>query len=157
MKEYTFHSKSLHLTKVILILSVLYMLIFLTACPRVIDIEEEWKTFSMTGTVTDANSGLPIADATVQIYYENTGHKPYEVKSTKTDQEGQYYMEYQGSLWIGDPSSSEQFSRPLRLRAMAEGYTTMGGSLIQNTELLQTKNFQLPPIISPSSFSSAVS
>ena len=147
MKDYNFYSNSLDRFTVILIPAVIYVLIFLTACPKVIDIEEESKTFSMTGKVTDANSGLPIADATVQIYYENTGHKPYKVQSTKTDQEGQYNMEYQGSLWIGDPSSPQQLSRPLRLRAMAEGYTTMGGSLIQNTELLQTKNFQLPPII----------
>ena len=83
------------------------MLIFLAACPKVFDIEEESKTFRLTGTVTDANSGFPIADATVQIYYDNTSHRPIEVKSTKTDQQGLYYMEYQGSNWIGDPSSSE--------------------------------------------------
>ena len=146
MKDYNFHSNSLHHLEVVLILSVLYMLIFLTACPKVIDIEKESKTFSMTGTVTDANSGLPIADATVQIYYENTGHQPVEVKSTKTDQEGLYYIEYQGSNWILDPSSPHNLTRPLRLRAMAEGYTTMGGSEIQDTELLQTVHFQLPPI-----------
>ena len=70
-----------------------------------------------------------------------------EVKSTKTDQQGLYYVEYQGSNWIRDPSSSQDLSRPLRLRAMAERYTTMGGSLIQDTELLQTNIFQLPPII----------
>lgn len=117
------------------------MLIFLVACPEA-PVYEEPKTFRMTGTVTDANRGFPIADATVQIYYVDTNHMPREVKSTKTDQEGLYYMEYQGSLWIMDPSSPYQFRRELRLRAMAKGYSTRD-SQIKDTELLQTINFQL--------------
>jgi hypothetical protein len=146
MQYHTCLSNSSHRLKVILIPSVLFILVFLVSCPETPFSEEESKTFRFTGTVTDANSGLPIADATVQIYYDNTNHLPQEVKSTKTDQEGLYYMEYQGSTWILDPTSPSQLQRPLRLRALAEGYSTQGWAQISDSELLQTTNFQLPPL-----------
>jgi len=116
-------------------------LVFLVACPEAPFSEEE-KTVRFTGTVTDENSGLPIADATVQVY---NGGVDRVYKSTKTDQEGRYDMVYEGPFGVTDPSNPLGYSQPMQLRAMAEGYSTRYKQ-ISLTALFQTINFQLPPI-----------
>ncbi len=144
-------SNSLYRLKVIIIPSVFFILVFLVACPGTpFSEEEEPETLSITGTVTDANTSLPIADATVQIYYGSSGRRvEYQwnvVKSTKTDQEGLYYLTYQGSVFFTDPSSSGYpLLRRLWLKATAEGYQWKD-SEIHDTELLQTIDFQLTPL-----------
>lgn len=148
MQYHTCLSSSLHRLKLILIPPVLLMLIFLVTCESPFyeaPHYDEAQTLRITGTITDANSGLPIADATVELYYLDTNHSNRGVKSTKTGQEGLYYMEYQGSRWIVDSSSPFLLKRLLYLRAMKEGYSSRD-SQIQNTESLQTINFQLPPL-----------
>ncbi len=138
MLYHTFLSNLLHRLKVILIPFILFILVFLVSCPETPFSEEE-KTFSFTGTVTDENSGLPIADATVQIY---NGGVNRVLKSTETDQEGRYNMEYQGQTGYLDSSG---YSQPNQLRAIAEGYSTRYKQ-INRTALFHTINFQLPPI-----------
>jgi hypothetical protein len=149
MHCHTYLSNSLYRLKAILIPSVLFILVFLVACPDApfFKDEEEPDTLSLTGTVTDANSGLPIADATVQIFYMGGAEGGMNVlKSTKTDQEGLYYMVYQGSAFFLEPSPSGQgLLRRLWLKATAGGYQ-LQLSEIHDTELLQTIDFQLPPI-----------
>ncbi len=143
MHCHTYLSNSLYRLKVILIPSVLFILVFLVACPdSPFSGEKEKKTFRFTGTVTDANSGLPIADATVQVY-NGADDKVY--KSTVTDQEGRYDMVYKGPFGVPDPRNPLGFPQPMQLRAMAEGYETRYKQ-INRTGLLQTIDFQLPPI-----------
>ncbi len=138
MQCHTCLSNSSHRLKVILIPSVLFMLFFLVACPKAPPVYVE-RISRFTGTVTDKNSGFPIASATVQIY---NGGIHRVLKSAETDQEGRYNMEYQGQKgYIG----SSGYSQPNQLRAMAEGYYTRYEQ-IGSTESLQTINFQLPPI-----------
>ncbi len=141
MLYHTFLSNSLHRLKVILIPFVLFILIFLVACPEAPFSEEE-KTIHFTGTVTDENSGIPIADATVQVY-NGVGNSVF--KSTKTDQEGRYDMVYEGPFGVIDPSNPLGYSQPMQLRAIAEGYSTRYNQ-IYRTVLFQTINFKLPPI-----------
>ena len=138
MHCHTYLSNSLHRLKVILIPSVLFILVFLVACPDAPFSEQVDRTRRFTGTVTDANSGLPIAGATVQMY--NAGIDEV-LKSTETDQEGRYDMEYEGRLYYTSPSGQPQLNL---LRAMAEGYSTRYNQ-INRTALFQTINFQLPP------------
>ncbi len=147
MHCHTYLSNSLYRLKAILIPSVLFILVFLVACPDApfFEDEEEPETLSITGTVTDANSGLPIADATVQVFSRRGFEVGEEVlKSTKTDQEGLYYIAYQGPFDVG-PSDPFGYLQPIQLSAKAEGYYWLD-SQIQNTELLQTINFQLSPL-----------
>lgn len=140
MQYHTCLSNSSHRLKVFLIPSVLFIMVFLIAC-REAPFSEEEKTVRFTGTVTDENSGLPIADATVQVY---NGAVDSVFKSIKTDQEGQYDMVYEGPFGVIDPSSPLGYSTPMQLRALAEGYSTRYKQ-ISLTALSQTINFQLPP------------
>ena len=141
MHCHTYLSSSLYRLKVIIIPSVLFILVFLVACPNSPFSEDE-KIYRFIGTVTDENSGLPIANATVQMY---NGGIDEVLQSTETDQEGRYDMEYKGLLSYPsprDPYGSPQWNQ---LRAMAGGYSTRYNQ-INRTALFQTINFQLPPI-----------
>jgi len=140
MHCHTYFSNSLYRLKVILIPSVLFILVFLVACPDSPFSEDVGINYRFTGTVTDANSGLPIAGATVQMY---NGGIDEVLKSTETDQEGRYDMEYKGRLYYTSPSSG--MPQPSQLRAMAEGYSTRYKQ-INRTALFQTIDFQLPPL-----------
>jgi hypothetical protein len=145
MHCHTYLSNSLHRLKVIIIPSVLFILFFLVACPNSPFSEEVEITRRFTGTVTDANSGLPIANATVQMY---NFASDTVFKSTETDQEGRYDMEYKEQLTDispRDPYGSPQWNE---LRAMAEGYSFRFHQFnrLNITALFQTINFQLPPI-----------
>jgi 5-hydroxyisourate hydrolase-like protein (transthyretin family) len=140
MQYHTYLSNSLYRLKVIIIPFVLFILVFLVACPDAPFSEQVDITRRFTGTVTDANSGLPIANATVQMY---NGGVDEVLKSTETDQEGRYDMEYKGLLNYPSPRSGlPQWNQ---LRAMAEGYSTRYNQ-INRTALFQTIDFQLPPI-----------
>ena len=139
MHCHTYLSNSLYRLKVILIPSILFILVFLVACPDSPFSEEVDTTRRFTGTVTDGNSGLPIANATVQMY---NGGVEKVLKSTETDQEGRYDMEYKGQLSYPSPRSGlPQWNQ---LRAMAEGYSTRYNQ-INRTALFQTIDFQLTP------------
>jgi 5-hydroxyisourate hydrolase-like protein (transthyretin family) len=131
---------SLHRLNLIFFYSVFFMLFSLVACPKAPDYEAE-QIIGITGTVTDENSGFPIMGASVQIYNRYSGGDGV-LKSTETDQEGRYYMEYQGQRGYLNPSG---YSQPNQLRAMAEGYYTQYKQ-IGSTESLQTINFQLSPV-----------
>lgn len=139
MQYHTCLSNSLYCLKVIIIPSVLFMLVFLVACPDAPFSEQVAMTWRFTGTVTDANSGLPIANATVQMY---NGGIEKVLESTETDQEGRYDMEYKGLLYYPSSAGQPQLNQ---LRAMAEGYSTRYKQ-INRTALFQTINFQLPPL-----------
>lgn len=141
MKYHNILLNSLNRSKLISILVVLYILVFFNACPRG-PVAEEEITIQFNGTVTDESTGLPIAGANVQVYAYRI-NKVYQ--STKTDQEGQYNMEYSGPFKYKNPLSDVGGSQPVELRAVAEGYTS-DFEQINTTDSFQTINFVLTPL-----------
>jgi len=126
-------SNSSHHFKLISILVVVYILFFLNACPWE-PVAEEERTVQLTGTVSDENTGHPIAGANIQVYAFRI-NQIYQ--STITDQEGRYNMEYSGPFSYRNPGSDFGGSQPVELRAIAEGYSS------QFKQIHPTDSFQI--------------
>ena len=82
---------------------------------------------------------------TVQIFYTKaSGHQNVGITDTKTDQDGQYYLEYDGPYLIVDDSSEVVRYVPIQLEASKRGYSSWASG-ITRTEEIQTIDFQLTP------------
>ncbi len=148
MKDYTYHSNSLNHLKVVLILSLLFILIFLSACPKgIVEVAEQF-ILRISGTITNEITGSPIENAMVELY--KTSFEGYagrkSIKIIRTDQKGYYYMEYDGAFTPIDTTHPQQSTAELRLWAHKDGYKSARWEVLSNIKELQTRDFQLSPV-----------
>ena len=119
-----------------LVSTILFMLVFLNTCydkPRKIEL-----TIHVVGKVTKNTDGSPIANAEVQI----TAAISKVLRTTKTNEEGQYELTYYGKCNRADPGTILY----VRVRR-PEGFLVQPPSfyMLECIEETQTFNFQLKP------------
>jgi hypothetical protein len=98
----------------------------------------EGPDWHIIGTITDSKTNLPIADATVELV---RGLEGKTEKSTKTDENGNYSIEYNGQYFEG-----EDTTKYLRIEASKSGYYERGTQVHQTYKETQTINLALDPV-----------
>ena len=114
----------------------LFVLVFLIACtdkPGSGDV-----TINITGNVTDKTNGSPMANVEVQL----TANVTKVLRTTETNEEGQYSISYYGKCNHRDPGKTLY----VRVRPLEGYYPDLPASyILLCIEEIQTFNFRLIP------------
>ena len=134
MKEGTKMKKIIQL--LIFVLPLLLLSISISSCSS--PESAEGPDWHIIGTISDSKTNLSIADATVELV---RGLEGKTEKSTKTDENGNYSIEYNGQYFEG-----EDTTKYLRIEASKSGYYEKGTQVLQIYKETQTINIALDPV-----------
>jgi hypothetical protein len=113
-----------------------FVLVFLIACPD--KPGSGVVTINITGNVTDKTNGSPMANVEVQL----TASFTKVLRTTETNEEGQYSISYYGKCNRGDPGTTLY----VRVRSLEGYYPDLPASyILLCIKETQTFNFRLIP------------